>query len=115
MKERPVYFCTECGNESPKWVGKCPACGAWNTLVEQAPERRVKGARLAAGGFHSVKPIAITDIDTNEEIRFTTGMRELDRVLGGGAVKGSRPLGGLVAALGAVKNGLCFHAFAPSV
>ena len=94
MKERPVYFCTECGNESPKWVGKCPACGAWNTLVEQAPERRVKGARLAAGGFHSVKPIAITDIDTNEEIRFTTGMRELDRVLGGGAVKGSLVLVG---------------------
>lgn len=93
MKAKTVYFCTECGNETPKWVGKCPACGAWNSLVEQALERSNKsgtGNSLAK----SVKPVSITDIEESEEIRFFTGMRELDRVLGGGAVKGSLVLVG---------------------
>ena len=93
MKAKTVFFCTECGNETPKWVGKCPACGAWNSLVEQALERSNKsgpGNSLAK----SVKPVSITEIEESEEIRFFTGMRELDRVLGGGAVKGSLVLVG---------------------
>ena len=93
MKAKTVYFCTECGNETPKWVGKCPACGAWNSLVEQVLERPNKsgtGNSLAK----SVKPVSITEIEESEEIRFFTGMRELDRVLGGGAVKGSLVLVG---------------------
>ena len=93
-KVRSVFYCTECGNETPKWAGKCPACGAWNTIVEQeaAPKnKRVPGGRNA---FHSVRAVSLTEIDTEEEIRFFTGMGELDRVLGGGAVRGSLVLVG---------------------
>lgn len=94
MKERTVYFCTECGNESPKWAGRCPSCGAWNSLVEQRAEKAKRPSSPSRGVMHSVKVTNITDIDTSDEIRFSTGMGELDRVLGGGAVKGSLVLVG---------------------
>ena len=93
MKVKTVFFCTECGNESPKWVGRCPSCGAWNSLVEQAPERKDKSGGKSVRKI-DVKAVSITGIDTDEEIRFSTGMGELDRVLGGGAVKGSLVLVG---------------------
>ncbi|MBQ1402261.1 MAG: AAA family ATPase, partial [Oscillospiraceae bacterium] len=93
MKSKTVFFCTECGNESPKWAGRCPSCGAWNSLVEQAVERVTKGS-ARSDRIKSVKAVGITDIDTEDEIRFSTGMGELDRVLGGGAVKGSLVLVG---------------------
>jgi len=95
-KVRTVFYCTECGNETPKWAGKCPACGAWNTIVEQEPAPKAKSGRTAGGKnvFHTVKALPLKDIDTNQEIRFLTGMGELDRVLGGGAVKGSLVLVG---------------------
>ena len=93
MKTKSVFFCTECGNESPKWAGRCPSCGAWNSLVEQAAERLNKSGSRSAR-IKSVKASSITDIDTADEIRFSTGMGELDRVLGGGAVKGSLVLVG---------------------
>ena len=83
-KAKSVFFCTECGNETPKWAGRCPSCGAWNTLVEQAVG---DGAKAKAA-----HPIA--ELDTAQEIRFPTGMGELDRVLGGGAVQGSLVLVG---------------------
>lgn len=94
MKEKTVYFCTECGNESPKWAGRCPNCGAWNALVEQRAEKVKRPSGASRGIPHSVKVTNITDIDTSDEIRFSTGMGELDRVLGGGAVKGSLVLVG---------------------
>lgn len=93
MKTKTVYFCTECGNETPKWQGKCSACGSWNTIVEQpaAPaSNKSKTNRVAAGG--SAK--TLNEVEPTAEIRFHTGMRELDRVLGGGAVKGSLVLFG---------------------
>ena len=96
-KARSVFYCTECGNETPKWVGRCPACGAWNTMVEQeaAPKARTTGRSGGAkSAFHSVKALSLPEVDTTEEIRFPTGMGELDRVLGGGAVKGSLVLVG---------------------
>ncbi|MBQ9393063.1 MAG: DNA repair protein RadA [Oscillospiraceae bacterium] len=93
MKAKTVYFCTECGNESPKWAGRCPSCGAWNSLVEQAVEHTRKGEGRPSH-IKAVKATTITEIDTTEEIRFPTGMGELDRVLGGGAVKGSLVLVG---------------------
>ena len=95
-KQRSVFYCTECGNETPKWAGKCPACGAWNTVVEQEVPAKMRGGRSSggAGVFHTVKAISLTDVDTKEEIRFSTGMGELNRVLGGGAVKGSLVLVG---------------------
>ena len=87
MKQKIVYYCTECGNETPKWAGKCPACGAWNTLDEQLVKPSAKSKVL------QTKPISqsvlISDISSAEEIRFKTGMNELNRVLGGGAVRGS--------------------------
>ena len=102
MKARTVFYCTECGNETPKWAGKCPACGAWNTVVERPPEAAPKKSRglgraasampAAVGGSRRARPV--TDLETAAEIRFPTGMGELDRVLGGGAVKGSLVLVG---------------------
>ena len=94
MKEKTVYYCTECGNESPKWAGRCPSCGAWNALVEQRAEKVKRPSGASRGIPHSVKVTNITEIDTSDEIRFSTGMGELDRVLGGGAVKGSLVLVG---------------------
>ena len=92
-KTKTVFFCTACGNETPKWAGRCPSCGAWNTIVEQesAPKARAAGRPSARS---AVKAIHITDIEESREIRFSTGMGELDRVLGGGAVKGSLVLVG---------------------
>lgn len=91
MKKTVTYFCTECGNESPKWTGKCPACGAWNCMVEQKME--TGGGRTApVSGI--IKAYHITELAAEDEIRFSTGMGELDRVLGGGAVEGSLVLVG---------------------
>ena len=92
MKTKTIFYCTECGNETPKWAGRCPACGAWNSIVEQA-DKPVKSGRKPALA-RAVKPVPITEIGAADEIRFSTGMGELDRVLGGGAVKGSLVLVG---------------------
>ncbi len=93
MKNKATYFCTECGNETPKWAGRCPSCGAWNSLVEQPQQRPSKNTTKSVNTT-TVKPICITDADVDDEIRFSTGMGELDRVLGGGAVEGSLVLVG---------------------
>ncbi len=91
MKQsKTLFYCTECGNETPKWAGRCPACGAWNTVVER-PESAIrgKGGRTSVKILTSSKAQPITELRDSVEIRFSTGMKELDRVLGGGAVKGS--------------------------
>ena len=93
MKAKTVFFCTECGSESPKWSGRCTVCGAWNSMVEQAAERPAKGGKISRPKT-PVKVSRITEMQADEEIRFSTGMGELDRVLGGGAVKGSLVLVG---------------------
>ena len=88
-KAKTIFYCTECGNETLKWQGRCPACGAWNTIEEHKESPR------AAGPVGSRrKPERLSDMETEEEIRFGTGIGELDRVLGGGAVKGSLVLVG---------------------
>lgn len=89
MKQKTRFFCTECGNETARWSGQCPACGAWNTLVE-APVRP-KSENKATVEAHRARqsPEKLSELDTEEEIRFSTGVGELDRVLGGGAVRGS--------------------------
>ena len=93
MKEKSVFFCTECGGETSKWAGKCPSCGAWNSIVEQsAPKKGAKKAPLGALTRQKAQPIAA--LEASSELRFPTGMGELDRVLGGGAVKGSLVLVG---------------------
>lgn len=93
MKNKTIYYCTECGNETPRWAGKCTVCGAWNTIVEQ-PEKKTASKSSLLKSASLVKASNITTIDTDSEIRFQTGMGELDRVLGGGAVKGSLVLVG---------------------
>ena len=98
MKAKTLFYCTDCGNELPKWAGQCPACKAWNTIVEQPAEKPAKRSGPVKGG--SVTGVAINrprpmrEVETTDELRFATGMGELDRVLGGGAVKGSLVLVG---------------------
>ena len=93
-KTKTVFYCTECGNESPKWQGKCPACGAWNTLVEHIEKASQPGRAKSAPVGMSRTPQKLSEITSDDEIRFSTGMSELDRVLGGGAVAGSLVLVG---------------------
>lgn len=92
-KARTVFFCNHCGNETPKWQGRCPACGAWNT-IEEHTEKPTSGRAKAAPVGMSRRPQKLSEVDSDNEIRFTTGMAELDRVLGGGAVLGSLVLVG---------------------
>ena len=88
-KTKTVYFCSECGNESPKWQGRCAACGAWNTLVEHIEKPTAPGRAKSAPVGSSRTPKKLSHVTGDAEIRFSTGMGELDRVLGGGAVAGS--------------------------
>lgn len=94
-KQKTVYCCSECGSETANWAGKCPACGAWNTLTEVRLNATGTRGRSAA---RTVRPIAgakkISELDMTAEIRFSTGISELDRVLGGGAVVGALVLVG---------------------
>lgn len=93
MKAKTVFYCTECGNETPKWSGKCLACGRWNTIEEKPAETlpRGKGASFSAGRSYR-RPSPLKNLDAQPETRFSSGYKELDRVLGGGAVKGSMVL-----------------------
>ena len=92
-KIKTVFYCSECGNETPKWQGKCPACGAWNSMQEHIEKPAVgRMHTVSAGSSKTVQKIA--NITVDDELRFTTGMGELDRVLGGGAVAGSLVLVG---------------------
>lgn len=81
MKEKTVYVCGECGYETPRWMGKCPQCGSWNTIVE---EERVTMKRTAAPS----RAVLLEDVAPKESRRVSTGIGELDRVLGGGLVPG---------------------------
>ena len=89
-KIKLVYQCTQCGFESPKWAGKCPGCGEWNTMLEAAKEPVSSQRTAVVRSLGNVsRPMPISDISTTDEHRYTTGLSELDRVLGGGIVKGS--------------------------
>src|SRR5918994_6396214 len=88
-----VFACSSCGHESPKWHGRCPGCGEWNSLVE---ERRVAAPRASAGGGNgngsrgrALKPVPLGEVEAARIERLRTGIGELDRVLGGGVVPGS--------------------------
>ncbi len=98
MKAKTLFYCTDCGNELPKWAGQCPACKAWNTIVEQPAEKPAKRSGPVKGGSATGvainRPRPMKEVETTDELRFATGMGELDRVLGGGAVKGSLVLVG---------------------
>ena len=91
VKKKTAYVCQECGYDTTKWLGKCPGCGQWNTLVEEVvvPER--KGG-LSLGLSTASMPIAINEVEIEDMPRFLTGSAELDRVLGGGVIPGSMVL-----------------------
>ena len=86
-KAKTLYICNECGYESPKWYGCCPSCGEWNTMEEEI--RTAQQQKSSKASVKSVTAQRIDEIDVDDEIRFKTGMQELDRVIGGGIVKGS--------------------------
>ena len=89
-KIKSVYICSECGYESPKWYGKCPSCGEWNTMNEEIKDTSKSSPTVKSRSFSSyAKPYSITEISTDDEHRYDTGCKELNRVLGGGIVKGS--------------------------
>ena len=87
-KDKTIFTCTDCGGTTPRWLGKCPACGAWNSLVEGiAPQQGETKNRFAA--LSATAEVAVlADIEANEVERSPTGHEELDRVLGGGIVEG---------------------------
>ena len=85
-KETSVFFCSNCGYESPRWVGQCPACHEWNTMTEV---RADKNKKVSVRDISEVRPMALSEISVSEEKRISTHMSELDRVLGGGIVQGS--------------------------
>ena len=89
-KAKTVFYCTNCGNETPRWQGKCPACGAWNTIEEHIEKPSAGSVKTKAAPVgQSKRPQRLQEISSEGETRFSTGMGELDRVLGGGAVAGS--------------------------
>ena len=90
MKTKTVWFCKECGNESPKWMGRCPACGEWNTMVEEtvATGKKQPGAAVSVPGAGH-KPMPLSHIDSSVETRISLNNAEVDRILGGGLVEGS--------------------------
>ena len=89
-KIKSSYICSECGYETPKWYGKCPGCGEWNTINEEIASANTKTAEhtVRVISSHS-KPLKLDEINTGDEFRYKTGIGELDNVLGGGIVKGS--------------------------
>ena len=90
VKTKTVWFCRECGNESPKWMGRCPACGEWNTMVEEtvATGKKAGAAAVNVPGAGQ-KPVPLAQIDSSVENRISLNNAEVDRILGGGLVEGS--------------------------
>ena len=96
-KEKTIYLCSACGYETPRWMGKCPGCGSWNTMEEQAPQaaaQTVKAKELKQRPGTGAKAMRLDEIPEENAARASTGIGELDRVLGGGIVEGSLMLVG---------------------
>ncbi|MBQ4523671.1 MAG: DNA repair protein RadA [Lachnospiraceae bacterium] len=93
VKQKQIFFCKECGYESSKWLGQCPGCKEWNTFSEEVVAvKKQRGTAMKEGGL--TKPLSLHEVDSKEEVRISTNMKELNRVLGGGIVKGSLVLVG---------------------
>ena len=89
-KSKIIFVCDECGYESAKWLGRCPACGSWNSFFEQKiVESKNSSLKANAEGNKTNIPQKLNSYEAKETIRTSTGFEELDRVLGGGLVKGS--------------------------
>lgn len=94
--KKTAFFCQNCGYESAKWMGQCPACREWNTFVEEPTAAKTPAGNQGIGSHSAAgrKPVHLTEISTGKEERIPTGIGELDRVLGGGIVPGSLTLVG---------------------
>ena len=93
VKQKQVFFCKECGYESTKWLGQCPGCKEWNVFSEEIISvKNQKKTVMKGGGL--TKPLSLHEVDSKDEVRISTNMKELNRVLGGGIVKGSLVLVG---------------------
>lgn len=92
MKTKSIYFCSECGYESPKWLGKCPSCGEWNTFAEERVATKQTKASGKKGLVKATRPIRLSEIESLDEPRMPLPSKELNRVLGGGLVAGSLTL-----------------------
>ncbi|HEX2076046.1 MAG TPA: DNA repair protein RadA, partial [Longimicrobium sp.] len=90
-KTKTAYFCRECGNETARWAGQCPACQEWNTLVEEpaAPRKQRSASSGAAAALTAPAPVRLREVEGAEARRWATGLAEFDFVLGGGMVPGS--------------------------
>src|SRR5699024_5235693 len=88
-KRKTKYVCQECGYESPKWMGKCPACNQWNTLTEELEPSRSKRHTIEKNDKTHHRPEKITEIESQEESRLTTSMKKFNRGLGAGSLPGS--------------------------
>ena len=91
-KKKTVYVCQDCGYDAPKWLGRCPGCGAWNTMVEEVIKPETKGSGLRLGLSDAAAPQPIGEVTVEDLPRFLTGSPEMDRVLGGGIIPGSMVL-----------------------
>ena len=89
VKTKTVWFCKSCGNESPKWMGRCPACGEWNTMVEETVATGKKASVADRVPGAGQKPLPLSEIDSSVENRISLNNDEVDRILGGGLVEGS--------------------------
>ena len=113
-KEKTVFYCTSCGNETPKWQGRCAACGQWNTIEEHIERKSASKRTVSSPVGSSRMPQKLQEVAENSESRFNTGVGELDRVLGGGAVAGSLVLVSGAPGIGKstlllqICNSLCF-------
>lgn len=88
--KKSIFFCQNCGHEEAKWLGQCPACKEWNTFVEERIDSGItKGTTVAARAVHEAKVVPLTEVTADDDTRSETGIKELDRVLGGGIVPGS--------------------------
>ena len=93
--KKSIFFCQNCGHEEAKWLGQCPACKEWNTFVEERIDSGItKGTTVAARAVHEAKVVPLTEVTADDDTRSETGIKELDRVLGGGIVPGSLVLVG---------------------
>ena len=88
-KVKKAFFCRNCGFEAPKWLGRCPSCGEWNTFTEEVIARESGGGPATVANLPKARPQRIADIHESEHRRIDLGNREVNRVLGGGLVPGS--------------------------
>ena len=86
--KKTIFFCQQCGYETAKWMGQCPGCREWNTFVEEPAEEKHAGISIGnRRNTQSVEPMPLSRVEMTDQERFTTGIGELDRVLGGGIVR----------------------------